>query len=76
MAKPQLTGADKQNLITYLKQMYSVGQLHLWLIILQDSCPIPDMSETERAMRLDAIREILGKPATAVAPTPKPKSKK
>ncbi|UHG93293.1 hypothetical protein [Spirosoma oryzicola] len=75
MAKPNLTGADKANLIAYLKSMYSVGQLHLWLIVLQDSKPIPDMSETDRAMRLDAIREILGKPGSVPAATPKPKSR-
>lgn len=73
MAKPPRL-ADT-NLVAFLKDFYSMGQLQIIYCTLTDGRPLPDTDEREREMRIDAIRQILGKPDPQMAVTVKSRKK-
>ena len=56
-----LSLSDKTALKAYLSDFYSVGQLGVIYATYTDGGIIPGMSERDKAMRVDAIGEILGK---------------
>ncbi|AKD55052.1 hypothetical protein [Spirosoma radiotolerans] len=68
--------ADKENLKAFLSSFYSIGQLHIIYCTLTDKSPYPDMTEHERSIRTEAVRELLGiKPPIEIEAKPD-KSKK
>lgn len=53
--KQQVAASDIDLLAAHLKSFYSPGQLTLYYDVLTDSSPIPDMNDTERQARVQAI---------------------
>lgn len=80
MTKPHhsLPLADKESLKTFLSNFYSIGQLRIIYATLTDKSPYPGMTEHERAIRTEAVRELLGiKPPIETEEKPdKPKKRK